>query len=75
MGTKICKVLTYGEAKPIMGLHGSDHAITRSHVSNWILPSPLLQDLYHQTWVVSYGDRKSTMESHDSLTMQSCMVT
>ena len=37
MATKLCWVLTYGEAKPIKNLHESDHMITRGHVSNWKL--------------------------------------
>ena len=31
------RVLTNGEAKPIMKLQESDHVITRGHVSNWKL--------------------------------------
>ena len=48
--TKICRVLTYGEMKPIINSSDSDHVITRSYVSNWKLISPLRQGLYHQNW-------------------------
>ena len=37
MTTKLFRVLTYGEAKPIIKLHKSDHVITRGHVSDWKL--------------------------------------
>ena len=37
MATKLFRVLTYGQAKPIMKLHESDHVIKRDHVSNWKL--------------------------------------
>ena len=42
--TKICRVLTYGEMKPIINSNDSDHG------SNWKLISPLRQSLYHQNW-------------------------
>ena len=42
--TKICRVLTYGEMKPIINSNDSDHG------SNWKLISPLRQGLYHQNW-------------------------
>ena len=45
MATKLCRVLTNGEAKPIMKLHDSDHVITCQN-ENWI--SPPLQSLCHQ---------------------------
>ena len=32
---KLCNGLTYGEAKPIMKWHNSDHIIIRDHVPNW----------------------------------------
>ena len=68
--TKICRVLTYGEMKPIINLNDS------GHVSNWKLISPLRQGLYHQNWQGgNYGDSKPPMESHDILTMQSFQVT
>ena len=34
MATKLYRVPTCGEAKPIMKLHESDHVIARGHVSN-----------------------------------------
>ena len=36
MATRFCRVLTYGETKP-MNKQQSDHVITRGHVSNWKL--------------------------------------
>ena len=42
--TKICRVLTYGEMKPIINSNDPDHG------SNWKLISPLRQGLYHQNW-------------------------
>ena len=32
---KLCNRLTYGEAKPIMKRHNSDHVIIRDNVPNW----------------------------------------
>ena len=33
VASKLCRVMTCGEEKPIMKSHGSDHVITRGHVS------------------------------------------
>ena len=74
MSTKLCKMLTYGEAKLIMSSHNSDHEIKRGHVSSENLISVLLHGLYRQT-IAMFRARKPPMESHDSLTMQSREVT
>ena len=67
MTSRLCRVLTYGEAKLTMKSHGSDHVITRGHVSVWKL-IVLFYKVYNTRVgrVVTYGDRKPTMESHDS---------
>ena len=42
MATKLCKVLTLGDTKPIIKLHDSDHVIARGQESNWKLIPHLL---------------------------------
>ena len=37
MIAKIFRMLTHGEATPIINMYNSDHVITRSYVSNWKL--------------------------------------
>ena len=75
MTSKLCRVLTYGEEKLIMKSHGSDHVMTRGHVS--ISKTNILFYKAYTTRVgrvVTYDDRKPPMESQDSLTTQPCEV-
>ena len=64
MATKLFRVLTYGQAKPIMKLHESDHVIKRDHVSNWKLNKSS-----------SARPIPGRVLTYDSLTMQSCKFT
>ena len=50
MACKPWRVLTYGETKPIMKPHGSDHVILKDHVSNRKLNISTLEGLYQLTW-------------------------
>ena len=76
MASKLCRMLAYGEAKAIMKSYDSDHVIKRSHVK--LKTSYLLLYKVYTTKlgrVMTYGDRKLPMESHNSLTIQSCEFT
>ena len=80
MTTKLCRVLAYGEAKPIMKLQNSDHVIGRGHVSTWKMNK--IENIFFSTRPIPpglakwwHGNRKPPMESHDSLTTWSFEVT
>ena len=65
MVTKHCMVLTYGEAKPVMKLHESDHVIRRYHMSNCKL------NISSSARPIPHG----RVVRYDSLTMRLCEVT
>ena len=60
MSTKLCKMLTYGEAKLIMTSHNSDHEIARGHVSS------LKLNICPSTWPIppDYSDVSCQEATH-----------
>lgn len=72
MVNKPYRVLTYGKTKPMVQLHNSDHKSSRVKLKYLLFYKVYTTRLGR---VVTQGDKKPPMKSHDSVTMQSCEIT